>query len=348
MLALALCALIACQDGNRLVDPAGEQVSISAAQAGLQLTYMCGNRFRVRTTRTDTVRVRWDVYQKNDTGSVLVPGILSPAVQRDVFFETSAKGTTRIFLGTQLVNTKANGNTVCTPSFPVGLSYPNDSAFIVVDSSSRPPVVYFRRIAIVSFVETLTGGELNSFLAQYQAQVLSGLAGERVYVIQLPDLGPSFSAMLQRIDTIQADPRVFVVRAASRVGGFVNPAGWRFPDDAERERTGGIGYIGTAGVSRESWYGAANRENWAMRAIGANAAWGCENGLYGSAASLPAVAIVEGVQPRDADLQMSIALGGLVSTRDAIAGKDSISLADPFYNLHARGVAGLITAEGDN
>ena len=76
--------------------------------------------------------------------------------------------------------------------------------------------------------------------------------------------------------------------------------------------------------------------------------WGCENGLYGSSALLPAVALVEGVQPRDADLQASIALGGAVSVRDSIAGKDSISLADPLYNLHARGVAGLITAEGDN
>lgn len=243
MLALALSALIACHDGTRLVDPAGDQISLAAAQAGLQLTYMCGNRFRVRTTRTDTVRVRWDVYQKNDTGSVLVPGIQGPAVQRDVLFETRVKGTTRLFLGTQLVDTKANGNTVCSPSIPAGLGYPNDSAFVVVDSSLTTPVVYYRRIAIVTLVETLTDAEVTAFLAQYQAQVLSGLPVQRVYVIQLPDLGPSVSAMWQRIDAIQTDPNVFVIRPASRVGAFVNPAGWRFPDDAERERTGGLEYI---------------------------------------------------------------------------------------------------------
>ena len=348
MIALALTALIACRDGNRLVDPAGDQVSVSAAQAGVRLTYMCGNRFRIRSTRTDTVRVRWDVYQKNDTGSVLVPGIESPAVQRDVFFETRAKGTTRIFLGTQLVDTKANGNTICSPSIRGGLGYPNDSAFVVVDSSLPTPVVYFRRIATVELVETLTDADVNAFLAQYQAQVLSGLPSERVYVIQLPDLGPSVTAMWQRIDTIQADPRVIIIDPASRVGAFVNPAGWRFPDDAERERTGGIEYVGRGGVSRESWYGVANRENWAMRTIGANAAWGCENGLYSSAASLPAVAIFEGVRPQDADLQASIALGRTVSIVDSIAGKDSTSPTDPLYSLHARGVAGLITAEGDN
>jgi subtilisin family serine protease len=348
MIALALSALIACQDGNKIVDPASDQISASAAQASLRLTYMCGNRFRVRTTRTDTVRVRWDVYQKNDTGSVLVPGIESPAVQRDVFFETSVKGTTRIFLGTQLMDTKANGNTVCSTSIPVGLAYPNDSAFVVVDSSLATPVVYFRRIATVQLLETLSDTEVSAFLSQYQAQVLSGLPSERVYVVQLPDLGPSLAAMWQRIDAIQADPRIMIISPVSRVGAFVNPATWRFPDDAERERTGGIQYMGTAGIPRSSWYGGLNMQNWAMRAIGANAAWGCENGLYGSAESLPGVAIVEGLPPKDDDLQSSIALGGVVSVRDSIAGIDSISLTNPVYNFHSRGVAGLITAEGDN
>ena len=346
MFALALSALIACQDAS--INPIGGEVLLSSAQSGLKLTYMCGKRFRIRSSRTDTVRVRWDVYQKNDTGSVVVAGIVSPSTQSDVFFEATAVGTTRIFLGSMLVDTKANGNTVCSTSIPQGLGYPNDSSYVVVDSSTTPRVVYFRRIATVTLVKTMTDADVGAFMTQHQARILSGLPARRVYVIQLPDLGPSASAMWQRIDSILGDPRVITIRPAARVPMYINQSSWRFPEDASQERSGDFAFMGTAGVAREAWYGPQNRENWAMRAIGANAAWGCETGLYGSDAQLPAIAMLEVVPPQSVVLQASITLGGTTYTNDSIPCSDSISASNPFFANHARGVAGLITAQGDN
>jgi subtilisin family serine protease len=345
MIALALTTLLACQTG--LVDPAADAVSVSAAQAGLRLTYMCGTRFRIRTTRSDTVRVRWDVYRQNDTGSVLVPGVQSPATQRDVFFETTARGTTRIFLGTQRIDTKANGGSVCNTPISDHLGYPNDSAYKVIDSTGGVRVTYFRRIATVVLQESLTDVQVSAFLAQYEAQILSGLPVTRVYIIQLPDLGPSASAMWQRVNTMLADPRVVTIEPASTTGYFLNKSGWRFPDDAARARTGNAP-PSAEGVAQSAWYGVANNENWAMKAIGANASWACENGLYGPSSQLPSVAVVEAFQPQDSDLQASLALGSTVTINDSIPGNDQTPLDNIGYRIHSRGVAGLISAEGDN
>jgi hypothetical protein len=71
------------------------------------LTYICGNRFRVRNTNTAPVTVSTDVYGTTEKHAFIV----QPA--KDFFFPNGHKGTVRLFFNGQLVQTKANGGKPC-------------------------------------------------------------------------------------------------------------------------------------------------------------------------------------------------------------------------------------------
>lgn len=93
-------------------------VNPSPVAADMVLTYMCGNVFRVRNRGLVPVRLSWDVYGTTERGTVSVGASTLQGSARGVFnetrFGTARSGTARLFLGTQLVQTKANGGTVCT------------------------------------------------------------------------------------------------------------------------------------------------------------------------------------------------------------------------------------------
>jgi hypothetical protein len=73
----------------------------------IQLTYICGNTFRVRSTWTRGVRVDYDVYGTPERGWVEArPG-------RDEFFATERRGTVRLLDKGRVLQTKANGNKAC-------------------------------------------------------------------------------------------------------------------------------------------------------------------------------------------------------------------------------------------
>jgi hypothetical protein len=94
----------------------------TAAQAdSLQLTYLCGTRFRVRSPIADSVVVRWQVYNTPDSGRVLVPGRAPGAPHAEALFTTQAVGTVRLFVGERLVQTKANGGVACGTGHVVGV-----------------------------------------------------------------------------------------------------------------------------------------------------------------------------------------------------------------------------------
>ena len=93
-------------------------VTPSPVPADIVLTYMCGNVFRVRNRGLVPVFLSWDRYGTTERGTVSVGASTLQGSARGVFnetrFGTPSAGTTRLFLGTQLVQTKANGGTVCT------------------------------------------------------------------------------------------------------------------------------------------------------------------------------------------------------------------------------------------
>jgi hypothetical protein len=222
MIALFFSAVLALGDGRVSLNERPDTLAHGVVKSGIRLTYLCANRFRIRSMRRDTVRVRWSVDNSSDTGSVLIPDMGRSGRPRDGSFETTATGITRVFVGELLADSVAHGSAPCLPQVPEYLGYPDDSTYQVVDSATARPVVYFRRIATVDLLETLTNEEVSAFLRQYRARVLSGLSNERVYIVQLPDLGASVAAMWRRIDQMFADRRVMSVSPASRQGVFVN------------------------------------------------------------------------------------------------------------------------------
>lgn len=81
--------------------------------ADILLTYMCGNRFRVRNRNLVAVRVEYDVYGTSERGSVTLRRASFLPSGVDAFFQTTARGTVRLFFNGQLIQTKANGGRVC-------------------------------------------------------------------------------------------------------------------------------------------------------------------------------------------------------------------------------------------
>ncbi|MDX2195323.1 MAG: LamG-like jellyroll fold domain-containing protein [Cytophagales bacterium] len=91
------------------------------ANGVINLTSMCSDnpaatrRWRVRNNSAVAYLVRWDVVGAGQTGFVLA------APNTDTFFETlavSGPNTTRIWVGTKLVNTKASGGATCATPQP--------------------------------------------------------------------------------------------------------------------------------------------------------------------------------------------------------------------------------------
>jgi hypothetical protein len=84
-------------------------IPITVSSALIRLTYVCGNRFRVRNSSGEWITVAFDVYQTTDKGELTIgPGA-------DLLFTTREKGTVRLFYGGALVQTKENGASVCSP-----------------------------------------------------------------------------------------------------------------------------------------------------------------------------------------------------------------------------------------
>jgi hypothetical protein len=73
----------------------------------IRLTYLCGNRFRVRNANADWADVRYDVYRTDDAADLTVPPF------GEIVLTTARAGTTRLFYAGQLIQTKANGGAAC-------------------------------------------------------------------------------------------------------------------------------------------------------------------------------------------------------------------------------------------
>jgi N-acetylneuraminic acid mutarotase len=123
----SLVTLVACADMP--VAPVAQPSDVSALLTNteakqLRLTYMCGNRFRVRNPFLSTEPVTWDVYNTTDTATISLPGRHPNAQYSETFFTTTITGTVRLKYNGIVVQTKANGNFACpaAPSWALGPS----------------------------------------------------------------------------------------------------------------------------------------------------------------------------------------------------------------------------------
>jgi len=334
-LALVL-SLNACQQPDSTTGPSLSQVALPNS---ITLTYICGNSFRVRNTNPTVMTVTWDVYQKGETGTLTLPAKPAAAPYSETFFTTVNKGTVRLFLDGVLIQTKANGNKpVCQlpadttrPAIP-SYGYPTDSAYVTpMDLDSA---VYYRRLLSVSFLPTATGTTVNQFLAKYSAVIVGGRPDASAYVIQIPDPGASLDSLSAARERMQAEPGVkYVILLRYRSGPHAVNA--RYPIDGP-------------GFTRPSWGSTDGSDPlWALKAIRAPLAWGCENGMGGS--TPVRVGVVEwGFQA----LGPGDDFGG---TSTPVLFEATGTASEPInpatvesYRWHGTAVAGVLAAAGDN
>lgn len=147
-----------------------------------------------------------------------------------------------------------------------------DSAHLVSNPNDTVRV-YLRRYLGIRFSDTTSGIGVRSVLASIGAIVIGGSTFLDEYLVQVPDLGPDYAAFATRIHQLERDPRVdYVVPYLARDAKPVLHG--RFPNDGP-------------GHNRADWFSATTSHNWAMRAVRADLAWGCETGAYDGSAEVP-------------------------------------------------------------
>jgi hypothetical protein len=120
-----LLAAIGCSDERSNAGPT-PAVPVPANEgngqtAPLDLSYACGNRFRVYSTYPVPITVTYRVAESGEEGTVEVPAApaIDPAGTEEVF-QTRTKGTVQIFFKGKPIVTRANDGSVCTPPPPAG------------------------------------------------------------------------------------------------------------------------------------------------------------------------------------------------------------------------------------
>src|ERR1035437_1373400 len=169
MFAAAPLVAVPCRDsvptaGFTHVANTANLVTVDSAKK-LALAYVCGTEWRIRNPLADSVLVHWDVLNKSDTGSVMVPPAPYGATYSETYFVTRTYGFNRLYFQGALVQSATGPNaihgTVCPGNLAivagrgvVGLqsgntSYPNGTT---VSYSAVPDNGY---TSVQVFLDTL-------------------------------------------------------------------------------------------------------------------------------------------------------------------------------------------------
>ena len=190
---------------------------------------------------------------------------------------------------------------------------------------------YFRTEVALRFRNTVSDTEKQAFFVRLGLEVIGVTVAEQFFV-RFSDPGTSLPAFDAAVASLRDEPEVASVSVLAR---SLDPGtSARFPNDA------------SGGQTRPSWLSGA-QSVWAMRAIRAPEAWGCETGAYGSTAH---VGLIEW-QRRPTHLDL---VGSSVPGTWGFADSPQISIipAKPLKTVsntvHAVGTAGVLTATGDN
>lgn len=195
-------------------------------------------------------------------------------------------------------------------------------------------MIMYRTSLMLRFQDGLSDQQKQAILTANGLTVL-GVTVSGLFYVSFADPGPSITAFDAFVDSLNATPGIWHVLPVYRSGGILPHDAARFPNDSLR---------------RASWLfrGGLADSLWAMKAVRAPYAWGCETGTYGG--TLPATALVEwshdpghtelgGSSPSfwaPADHQL-----GNIPNPATLAARDS-------GHWHAAETAGLLSAGGDN
>jgi hypothetical protein len=198
---------------------------------------------------------------------------------------------------------------------------------------------YYRDVFGVVFDDTTSAHTINQFIASFAATVIGGdldTYDAPYYILRVADPGPAWTAvdsvgqaMAARQGVYSAGPVCNVCKVRVRS---------RFPLEGQLTPT------------RGAWLDTTRADLWAWRAIRAPLAWGCETGIYDN--NRIEIGLIDMFfHPNDipSDLAPPLAAGGGVRIPTSANLQNATDLNEiALGQYHGHGVAGVMTATGDN
>lgn len=222
--AAALCVLLTliCADQSQarvvLVPPG---LRVATIPDSIRLTYLCGNRFQVRSYHRTVADVTWDVSEHpSDAGQLRLPARTAEHPYTETFFSTHVRGTTRLFRNGRLIQATLNGGTPCpVDPFPDTLPALPQA---VLDSLPRLRIGYYpdsnvilSQVLIVTFEDSVTTFGKQAVRDSILHGSLLGaytVGGPSLpnYVFRAPH-ATTFDSLYALLQRAKASPRVFTV-----------------------------------------------------------------------------------------------------------------------------------------
>ncbi len=336
---LAVSGLLGCADTPVQV----AAPDVSAAVAGtdsVALTYICGNMFRIRNSSFEPRSVRWDIYNASpaDTGSLWARGRDVGRTSVDFFVTARTKGTMRLFVGTTLVATKANGNKVACAAPADTSPFPSKRERGRLDMTKEPvfrdasdSTTSARTIVYLTFKPEAAATQKREFQRRFFAQLIT--VSRSFLQFRVPDPGNTRDAVDSLIARIRNDAAVSEAEYVTLLGPVkIDEA--IYPSDGSN--------------LKRSDYLNADFETWAARALRLPQAWWCENGMYGS--SSVRVAVLEhnfASPPADLLPSLSAPVRRFTFRFDSSASPPNAAQRDSLER-HGIAVAGILGSAGGN
>ena len=336
---LAASGLLSCAD-TPVQAPDSVSLATVPGTDSVNLTYICGNMFRVRNSSFEPRNVRWDIYNvaPADTGSLRARGRDVGSGYVDYFVTSRTKGTMRLFVGATLVDTKANGNKVACAAPVDTNAFPSSEMVGTFDFRGQPgflrsdSTVDARTLLLVEFAPSATAAEKRALQQSLGAQIVRVWTSSFVR-LRVPDPGNSAASMDELLSRARSRPGVSQVQFTQLRGKIVTHGGVRYPTDG-------------LGQSRADHLSMTQR-TWAARSTRMPQAWWCETGRYGLSQTV--VAVVEaniGAIPSDLGSGPGTVL--YAPQLPNLPPENTIDAVRDFNREHAASVVGVLGSRGDN
>jgi hypothetical protein len=175
------------------------------------------------------------------------------------------------------------------PPIPDGFIAPDSAVALLVSPPGDDSVLILRNFVEIVFHDTTSGPTVLDVFARYGAQVAGGYPRLRGYIVQVPDPGPTYTALDSLLALLRSEPAIRNALQYVFSEPYRNPG--RYPDDDSQ-----------------------------LRGMRAPLARGCERGLYGpdtvvvcvvdTAADTGRPAVPNGFAPPDSSQALFFALPG--------------------------------------
>lgn len=326
MIALALVALgvgLACRidEPSR---PALANVSRSAAPFNadsIHLAYVCGKRFRICNENDFPAEVTWDVIGSADSGHLTLPPRPAGQPYSETYLFTSVIGLTRLHYQGTVIEASPSLGTPCIVPATAPLITPDALILslgeIVMGNGrrARPDIL------MLVFKEGTSQSVRQAVIDSVQGLVVGGYPmtyGESAYYVFVPAQRRG-DRLLDAVEALLAMPSVAQAEIIFTEDG--DQAAYRRPND-------GSGFLKTDWrVLRQD----SDGRNWALEAIDAPLAWGCETG----SASVR-IGIVDRSYAIGTEVDQNIVFPGYLPANASLADK------------HGLRVASVVGAPGNN